>query len=224
MDGGGGSGGAWVPSKAARAADSSPEQAPAGGGGAHSGRAVRAVRATPSKAAATAAAAPAAAPHSERRRRQESGTHNVVGLSPPVSKALGTGDLATPGTAGTSRASVGPIVGAPGGECHFIVHLFVTAIADGALESSSLPQKTSDALQQVTACRFSPGTRRHLKEKCALRLHSIWLICCTCTASGFCLESLGSVTTFCLLPDQSHAKTYPAYFFVFCASKRRHIV
>ena len=39
-----------------------------------------------------------------------------------------------------------------GGGCdaHFIVHLFVTAIADGKMQPGSMVPKTWDVLQQVT--------------------------------------------------------------------------
>jgi hypothetical protein len=35
-------------------------------------------------------------------------------------------------------------------DSHFIVHLFVTAVASGKLQSGGLSQKTWDVLQQVT--------------------------------------------------------------------------
>lgn len=63
----------------------------------------------------------------------------------PDKKRRKTDPLPVADTPKQSRTTPGP----PQADSHFIVHLFVTAIAGGKLQQGLLPQKTWDVLHQV---------------------------------------------------------------------------
>lgn len=64
---------------------------------------------------------------------------------------------------------------ASGGGCdaHFIVHLFVTAIADGRMTQDTMVPKTWDVLQQVI-------TKVSKEQNTSVTLHGMWQCGCGC--------------------------------------------